>query len=48
MYLRAGSPSAVPVGELVPDCPNAYAYGVTFNAMTRGSVDPLPSAAIST
>lgn len=38
MYLRAGSPSAVPVGDLAPNCPNAYAYAVTMNSMVQGTV----------
>lgn len=38
MYLRAGSPSAIPIGDLAPNCPNAYAYGVTFQAMTQSTV----------
>jgi hypothetical protein len=38
MYLRAGSPSAIPVGDIAPNCPNAYAYAVVFSTMVQGSV----------
>lgn len=38
MYFRPGSPSVVPIGTLAPECPNAYAYGVTFSTMTQTSI----------
>ena len=38
MYFRPGSPSVVPIGTLAPECPNAYAYGVTFSTMTQVSI----------
>lgn len=39
MYFRAsGSPTAVPITSVLPDCPNGYAYGVTFDTMVQGTV----------
>lgn len=35
MYFRPGPPSAIPITSILPDCPNGYAYGVTFSTMTQ-------------
>jgi hypothetical protein len=37
MYFRPGSPSAIPITSILPECPNGYAYGVTFSTMTQRS-----------
>lgn len=39
MYFRAtGAPSVVPITSITADCPNGYAYGVTFSTMVQRTV----------
>lgn len=39
MYFRAaGPPTAVPISEVLPNCPNGYAYGVTISTMVQSTV----------
>lgn len=40
MYFRPGSPSAIPITSILPDCPNGYAYGVTFSTMVSRTNPP--------
>lgn len=38
MHFRASAPpSVVPISSILPDCPNGYAYGVTFSTMVQGT-----------
>lgn len=39
MYFRATAPpTSVLISEVLPNCPNGYAYGVTFSVMTQSTV----------